>query len=272
MPTIEFTSSLPHSADDVFAWHARPGAFQRLLPPWAPVRLQQFEGIREGDRAVLRVGPGPLALTWVAEHHDVVEGRQFCDRQVQGPFAHWDHTHRFEPDDEAPDERSSLVDHIDYRLPGGALGNALTSLVEPELERQFRYRHRVTHRDLALHERYNPDRKRLTIAVSGSSGLVGSALCAFLSTGGHRVKRLVRSGPTGEDEILWNAHTHTVETDKLEVAGKVLGSGALRKDVTVAAVDFSGTARQKVEAVGEAITLEQAVEQNREGSNVRVIR
>jgi hypothetical protein len=54
------------------------------------------------------------------------------------------------------------------------------------------------------------------VAVSGSSGLVGSALCAFLSTGGHRVKRIVRSNPSGDDEILWNARTNTVETEKLE--------------------------------------------------------
>ena len=42
--------------------------------------------------------------------------------------------------------------------------------------------------------------------------------------------------------------------------------------VTVAAVSFSGTARKKIDQVGEAVQLEQAIEQNPEGSNVRVIR
>ena len=32
----------------------------------------------------------------------------------------------------------------------------------------------------------------LVIAMTGASGLVGSALSAFLTTGGHRVIRLVR--------------------------------------------------------------------------------
>ena len=216
MPTFTVRSSIDHSAEAVFDWHAREGAFQRLVPPWAPVQLESLEGIEDGDRAVLRVGPGPLALTWVAEHHDGIPGRQFCDRQVQGPFAHWDHTHRFEPDGDAPGDRSTLVDHIDYELPGGLLGTAAEPFLEAELERQFGYRHRVTHRDLALHERYNPEGRSLTVAVSGSSGLVGSALCAFLSTGGHHVKRIVRSNPSGDDEILWNARTNTVETEKLE--------------------------------------------------------
>jgi len=52
----------------------------------------------------------------------------------------------------------------------------------------------------------------------------------------------------------------------------VLGSGVLEKNVTVAAVDFSGTARTKIDQAGEAVSLEQFVEQNPEESNVRVIR
>jgi len=219
MNSLTATSPLSASAQAVFDWHARPGAFKRLVPPWAPVRLEQFEGIREGDRAVLRMGPGPLALRWVAEHHDVVEGRQFCDRQVQGPFAHWDHTHRFEPEGE---EKSRLVDQIDYELPGGAVGEALAPWLEPELRRQFAYRHRVTRRDLALHRHYNPDDRSLTIAVSGTSGLIGSQLVPFLTTGGHEVKRLVRSGPTGPDEVLWNHQTGQVEAEKLEGVDAVI--------------------------------------------------
>ncbi|MFE3998609.1 TIGR01777 family oxidoreductase [Nocardioides sp. YIM B13467] len=38
------------------------------------------------------------------------------------------------------------------------------------------------------------------MAVTGSSGTVGRALVPFLTTGGHRVIRLVRHAPAGEDE------------------------------------------------------------------------
>ena len=41
------------------------------------------------------------------------------------------------------------------------------------------------------------------IAVSGSSGLVGSALVSSLTAGGHRVTRLVRRSPGGND-VLWD--------------------------------------------------------------------
>lgn len=214
MNTLEFSTHLDVPPESVFDWHARPGAFQRLTPPWAPIRLEEFEGIQEGDRAVLRIGPGPLALRWVAEHYDVEPGRQFCDRQVQGPFEHWDHTHRFEPTE---DGGCRLVDHIEYEPPAGGLGAAAAPyLLEPELRRQFAYRHRVTRRDLALHEQYASDGRSLTVAVSGTSGLVGSQLEPLLSTGGHTVKRLVRSRPVPDDAILWDPQSGAVEAEKLE--------------------------------------------------------
>jgi uncharacterized protein (TIGR01777 family) len=53
------------------------------------------------------------------------------------------------------------------------------------------------------------------VAVTGSSGLVGSALCTFLSTGGHKVIRLVRHPATKADERQWNP----AEPDEHLVAG-----------------------------------------------------
>ena len=61
------------------------------------------------------------------------------------------------------------------------------------------------------------------------------------------------------------------EDETVVVPGKVLGSGTLRKSVTVAAVDFSGSAETKIEQVGETMTLEQALETNPDGTDIRVI-
>ena len=71
---------IPASAEDVFHWHARPGALERLTPPWEPVEvLERTGGIEDGARVVLGVGMGPLRLRWVSEHRDYEEGRQFRD-------------------------------------------------------------------------------------------------------------------------------------------------------------------------------------------------
>ncbi|MBC7820417.1 MAG: TIGR01777 family protein, partial [Planctomycetaceae bacterium] len=47
-------------------------------------------------------------------------------------------------------------------------------------------------------------------------GLVGSAVVPFLTTGGHRVLRLVRGKSHGEEEIAWDPTAGTIDAEKLE--------------------------------------------------------
>src|SRR6056297_1045073 len=85
--------------------------------------------------------------------------------------------------------------------------------------------------------------------------------------------RLEKPRRTHAEVNLGRIERYAEEDETVIVPGKVLGSGALQKTVTVAAVDFSSTAETKIQqADGETLELEQAVEQNPEGSNVRVIR
>jgi uncharacterized protein len=44
----------------------------------------------------------------------------------------------------------------------------------------------------------------MKVAVTGSSGLIGTALAASLSSDGHRVIRLVRRPPRSADEVRWD--------------------------------------------------------------------
>jgi large subunit ribosomal protein L18e len=84
--------------------------------------------------------------------------------------------------------------------------------------------------------------------------------------------RLAKPRRTHAEVNLGRIERYAREDETVVVPGKVLGSGALTKEVTVAAVDFSGTAETKIDQVGETMNLEQALEQNPEGTNVRVIR
>ncbi|WP_121821606.1 50S ribosomal protein L18e [Halostella salina] len=84
--------------------------------------------------------------------------------------------------------------------------------------------------------------------------------------------RLEKPRRTHAEVNLGRIERYAEEDETVIVPGKVLGSGALQKSVTVAAVDFSSTAETKIEQVGETVQLEQAVEQNPDGTNVRVIR
>lgn len=208
------------SAEEAFRWHFRPGAFARLLPPWEKARIEeQSGGIRDGGRVVLRVPLGPVRCTWVAEHRDFEEGRSFRDVQITGPFAFWDHCHRFEPDGA---DDCFLEDRVEYALPLGRLGRWLAgSMVRGRLERTFAYRQRTTADDLAAHTRARCP--AMHVIVSGSTGLVGSALVPFLTTGGHRVTRLIRTIPAaGEDAVRWDPATGSVDAAALEGADAVV--------------------------------------------------
>lgn len=201
-------------ADELFRWHGAPGAFARLLPPWGGVRLiGRAAPLVEGARQRMLVGLGPLRRTWKAEIRDVREGRQFRDVQLSGPFARWTHTHSMRSLGPA---RSRLEDRIEYALPLGPVGRLLGgALARRSLERTFAYRHRIVATDLARHSATR-GRPSMDILVTGSSGLVGSALTAFLTTGGHRVRRLVRSAPRGADEFRWDPSTGELDGAALE--------------------------------------------------------
>jgi len=204
---IEFRSLLPASADDAFAWHERPGAFERLNPPWDPARvLRRSGGIRPGGELVLSVKAlGPIRVRWVASHRDYAPGRLFRDVQTRGPFAAFDHRHIFEP---VHAGACVMHEHIELAAPGGAIGDRLLGAsIERTLTRVFAYRHRTLRGDLAAHAE-TPAGVGRGVAITGASGTVGRALCAFLSTGGWRVERLVRTGrgaPSGADLDQWPA-------------------------------------------------------------------
>ena len=221
MPTFVQRSTLPEPAEAVFAWHARPGAFERLVPPWQQVRVveRSGEGIGPGTRVVIELSLGPLRQQWVALHDHCVEGREFRDVQVSGPFAAWAHTHRFRP---VSDEQSILEDHIEYRLPGGRVGELVAGrFARRQLGRMFGFRHMRTRQDLARH-RGVAGRGRLRVVLTGASGLVGTAVGAFLATGGHRVERLVRRAPEHPGEIGWDPARGTIDAAALEGADAVV--------------------------------------------------
>ncbi len=191
---------LPVPAAAAFAWHERPGAFERLSPPWRRVRvLERRGGLEDGARVVLDAGFP--AGRWSLEHVGYVRGRVFRDRQLQGPFARWEHTHAFT---DAPGEggRSVLEDRIDWALPLAPLSSVAHPFVRGDLDALFAWRHRVTALDLA--ERAARPAAPGIVAVTGASGMIGTALCAYLGTQGFEVRRLVRRPARDASEIRWD--------------------------------------------------------------------
>lgn len=202
MKNTEYTArtELDVDAQELYAWHARPGAFERLAPPWQDLEVVRREGsITDGSVLEFKVKQGPFAMTWEAHHDQHVEGQQFRDVQRRGPFSHWAHVHRFE--DLGPG-RSALDDRVEYRLPLGPLGKLFGGWATRRfLDQMFDFRHRRTMDDVMRHKTY-ADRPRQKVAITGASGLVGTALSSFLTTGGHEVLPVVRRDAR-EGQIFW---------------------------------------------------------------------
>jgi uncharacterized protein (TIGR01777 family) len=199
------TLTLSVNAKDLFDWHKRKGAFERLTPPWDPVEIiRKDEGIDDGKEVELRIKIAGIPQTLKVTHQNYQEGKQFEDRQLAGPFAHWVHTHKVEAIDE---KKSELIDSIEYRLPMGKLGKIFGSgIAESRLNHLFHYRHTIMKHDLswlkwAQDQQVSPKK----VIISGASGLVGKNLSAFLSTQGHEVWHFTRNPKEAQtpNRLLW---------------------------------------------------------------------
>ena len=176
---LTYSSVVDAGRDEVFSWHTRPGAITRLTPPWQPVRVLREAGSLRDGRAILGL---PGGLRWVAAHQPggYDPPNSFADSLASLPLP-WRHTHQFSPAGEAV---TLVTDVVETPLPARMLRS------------MFVYRHRQLAADLAALARARaicPD--PLTVAVTGSSGLIGTALTALLTTSGHRVIPLVRRLP-----------------------------------------------------------------------------
>ncbi len=197
--TVEYTHLMPCDAGFLYHWHSQPRAINRLTPYWEQAQILEHPvGIVNHSAVALKLKKGPLELPWNLEIFDVHEGKSFSDRQISGPFLFWQHQHQMQPINES---NSLLVEKISFKLPLlGAFAEKI--FADLKLKRLFKYRFKVIENDIRMHYKYK-DNKAMKILITGSSGLVGTALVDYLSAGGHEIFKLVRGKPKSEREIQW---------------------------------------------------------------------
>jgi large subunit ribosomal protein L18e len=85
-------------------------------------------------------------------------------------------------------------------------------------------------------------------------------------------RRLERPTRITPEVNLSRINRYTKENDLILVPGKVLGAGELNHTLTVAAVNFSEGARNKIiEAGGSCLSIKELMDKNPDGSRVRII-
>lgn len=139
-------SEMPGTLPALQLFHEDPEALVRLTPPLLPLRIERDSrrSLTEGE-VELRMGPGPLAIRWLARHEAGPTAHSFTDRLIDGPLDCWVHQHVFE----ALDQGVALTDRITLAHKPGWRGLLTRLLFDgPALRMLFVYRHWRTRRAL----------------------------------------------------------------------------------------------------------------------------
>lgn len=157
MPSFRRETLVDAPLEEVWEFHSSIDGLRALTPRWLSLRIQSIEYPEQGTRdpgelvagSRIHASVAPLVIgprqSWVS----VIESRSvhddvcsFVDSMHHGPFRTWKHTHRFV----AAGDQTRVIDRVDYRAPGGPLGQFLAS---GGLALFFAYRHRKTREILA---------------------------------------------------------------------------------------------------------------------------
>jgi len=238
MAQYQKTTTIPCAAEELYRWHGRDGAFERLIPPWQSMDIVSRKGgIEKGANIHIRLKRLGISTDWVAQITDGLEGSFFVDSQLKGPFAEWIHRHEFS---EVDSHQCRLTDSIDYSLPAGKLGALFGGrFVASDLERVFRYRHEITRSDLTAWNAFRTY-PRFNVLISGGYGFIGSRLADFLKAQGHSVSVLSRNPRQGD--VGWDPENGSIDSKDLNgfdaiihLAGENLGASrwneALKKQI-----------------------------------------
>jgi ligand-binding SRPBCC domain-containing protein len=123
-----------------FAFYSESANLEPMTPPWLHFHVTTpgpFT-MEAGTLLDYRLRLHGVPLRWQTRIETWNPPLGFVDTQAKGPYALWEHTHRFEEDGEGA---TSIHDSVRYAIPFGPLGAIAHRLfVRRDLERIFDFR------------------------------------------------------------------------------------------------------------------------------------
>jgi ligand-binding SRPBCC domain-containing protein len=135
---LEREQWLPKPIDEIFAFFSRPENLQRITPAWLDFGMVETpEKLRVGSLIRYRLRWHGVPVRWTTEITEWNPPNGFVDRELSGPYALWNHEHRF-----AEQNGGTIMrDRVTYALPLGWIGRlAHGVLVKRDVERIFDFR------------------------------------------------------------------------------------------------------------------------------------
>jgi ligand-binding SRPBCC domain-containing protein len=141
--TKTWVQNIPITLDEAWAFFSMPDNLSKITPPEMMFRITNGIGgqpIQEGMIITYTLYPFMMIpVNWATEITRVSKPESFDDRQLQGPYEKWRHRHLFREITGGVE----MTDIVEYRLPMGAFGELIESLiVGRRLDEVFGYRRR----------------------------------------------------------------------------------------------------------------------------------
>jgi ligand-binding SRPBCC domain-containing protein len=136
--TLRREQWLAKPIEEVFAFFSRPENLQAITPPWLDFRMVEAPRFLAASSLIrYRLRWRMLPIRWTTEISEWNPPHGFVDREVAGPYALWNHEHRFA----ARDGGTTMSDCVSYALPLGWLGRAAHRvMVKRDVEEIFNFR------------------------------------------------------------------------------------------------------------------------------------
>jgi ligand-binding SRPBCC domain-containing protein len=135
---LEREQVIPADPGAVWAFFADARNLEAITPPLLGFRVVTPQPIDMdvGTLIEYRLSLHGLPVRWLTRIEEWEPGKRFVDRQLNGPYALWHHTHTFAPHPEG----TFMRDRVRYRLPLGPLGAFGLPLVRRDLRTIFDFR------------------------------------------------------------------------------------------------------------------------------------
>lgn len=127
MAHLQISQVVPAGRFETFDYLTDPNNLPFLLKPMIEVQVKSGEiAVRRGAEIHFQMTRYGLSQSVRLRVEDMLRGSRLTYRQVEGLFAHWTHTLKFEDHGEGA---TLVTDVVDYQVPFGLIGFLADDLV-----------------------------------------------------------------------------------------------------------------------------------------------